>query len=806
MTSRPTGTVTFLFSDVEGSTALLRRLGAADYALALDVHRVALRGVWQGHGGVEIDTQGDAFFVAFETASAAVAAARAAHDAVLDMPLRVRIGLHTGEPLLTDEGYVGMDVHRAARIAAIAHGGQSIISQATRDLIEDDDVVALGEHRLKDLTRGERLYQMGRGRFPPLRSLNSAALPEAAHPIVGRATEQSEVCTLLHSERLVTITGAGGTGKTRLALQVAGELLDEFVDGVRFVSLAGVADPELVLPVALDALGISEDDDTSGWRALLVLDNFEHVAAAAPEVAALLGRSRGLTLLVTSRAPLHVTMECEYPLDPLTHDAAVELFLDRARAVQRGVAPSEEVEEICRRLDGLPLAIELAAARLKLLDPPRLLARLESRLTLLTHGPTDLPERQRTLEATIAWSFDLLDESAQKLLAELSVFAGTFDVDAVEAIQEADLDTLAALVDASLLKSRGDGRFLMLDTVREFARRRIDVDAALRLPPRHAKYYLRVAEAAEPHLTGLAAASWLARLARDEGNFRAALDWLALESPELVPRLALAMWRFWLTRGGYDEGETAIARAIALESAPDVRAELIYRLGAIVISQGDVARARTLFAEALREFRAEGIGRGEARSLSALGHAAADVGEWPEAIRLYEEAVEMFRRVDDDYGLGNVLGDLATVHLRSGEPDRARALADESRCLQHRFGNRQGEALALATRGYADLLGGRLDEAQAALRESTSIAHDLGYRHGLLFSLNGLAAAAFRDGDANRAARLFRAAQSLRSTLGIERDPDDGLVAADRAAALATAVLTGEAELDLDAAVAIAMR
>jgi predicted ATPase/class 3 adenylate cyclase len=805
MTARPTGTVTFLFSDVEGSTALLLRLGPAEYARALDDHRAALRGVWEAHGGVEIDTQGDAFFVAFETAGAAVAAARAAQEALRAAPLRVRIGVHTGEPLVTDEGYVGMDVHRAARIAAVAHGGQSIMSQATRDLIADDDVIALGEHRLKDLTRAERLYQVGRERFPGLRSLNSAALPEAAHPMVGRSTEQAEVSRLLRQERLVTITGAGGTGKTRLALQVAGELLEEFSDGVRFVSLAGVSDAELVLPVALDAFGLVAADDTSGWRALLVLDNFEHVAAAAPSIAEFLSRSKGITLLVTSRAPLHVTMECEYPLDPLPHPAAVELFLDRARAIQRDVGPSKEVDEICDRLDGLPLAIELAAARLKLLDPQHLLTRLESRLTLLTHGPADLPERQRTLEATIAWSFDLLDEPAQRLLTELSVFAGTFDLEAVEAIQEAHIDTVAALVDASLIKSRGDSRFLMLDTVREFARDRIDAGAALRLPARHADYYLRTAEAAEPHLTGADAAGWLARLAADEANFRAALDWLVLESPELVPRLALALWRFWLTRGRYDEGEAAISRAVSLESAPDVRAELVYRLGAIVISQGDVARARTLFEDALREFRANGLGRGEARSLSALGHAAADAGDWPDAIRLYEDAAEMFRRVDDDSGLGNVLGDLATVHLRSGAPERARTLADESRGLQHRFGNRQGEALALATHGYADLLAGRLAAARAALEESTTIAHALGYQHGLLFSLNGLAAVAYRDGDALRAARLFRAAQSLRATLGIERDPDDDLVAADRAAALAAAGIGVEAELDLDAAVALAV-
>ena len=343
----------------------------------------------------------------------------------------------------------------------------------------------------------------------------------------------------------------------------------------------------------MQALGLSESDSAEHHRALLVLDNFEHVREAATAVAYFLRRSPGPTLLVTSRIPLHVSMETEYPLDPLPQAAAVELFLDRAQAVHANAGPSAEVEEICRRLDGLPLALELAAARLKLLDPATLLARLDSRLSLLTRGPSDMPERQQTLEATIAWSYDLLLPEAQAVFLRLSIFAGTFDVEAAEAVVEADLEELATLVDASLLKSRGDSRFLMLETIREFARARLPSADATRLPGRHAQHYLALAEAAAPHLTGHEAGAWLARLDADHGEspHRASTGsrWTSRSS---LPRFALSLWRFWLVRGLYDEGQTAIERALRLDPAPAERAELLYQLGAIVISRGDTARAQ----------------------------------------------------------------------------------------------------------------------------------------------------------------------------------------------------------------------
>ena len=781
MPPRPSGTVTFLFTDIEGSTSLLHKLGPSAYAEELESQRTVLRQAFESQDGVEIDTQGDSFFFAFSRAADAAEAARAAQAGLSEHVVRVRMGIHTGEPLLTKEGYVGMDVHRAARIADAGHGGQVLLSHSTRDLLPiADDVVDLGEHRLKDLTRPERIYQLGRGSFPPLRTLNRSNLPEAAHPLVGRIVEQLEVEELLRRGRLVTITGAGGTGKTRLALQIAAELSDDFPDGVHFVPLAALTDAELVLPVAMQALGLSEADNANR-RALLVLDNFEHLREAAPAIARFIASSPGPTLLVTSRIPLHISMETEYPLDPLPQVAAVELFLDRAHAVRRSAEPSPEVDEICRRLDCLPLALELAAARLRLLDPSALLDRLDSRFSLLTRGPADLPERQQTLEATIAWSYDLLDAEVQSVFLRLSIFAGTFAIEAAETVADADLETLTTLAEASLLKVRGDSRFLVLETIREFARQRVPLEEAMKLPSRHGQYYLAAAEAAAPHLTGHDAEAWLAAVGADYGNFLAALDWLALEAPQDVPRLTIALWRFWLVRGRYEEGQRAIERALGLSPSPLEHAELQYQLGAIVISRGDTARGRVLFQDALDRFRVEGQQQGEARSLSALGHVAADAGAWSDAIELYEGAAAVFRRSGERFGLAGVLGDLANTYLRSNSPGDALPLAVESRTIQNEVGNRQGEALAFAIEGYAQLGLGRLAEARQALAAGTRVAHRLGYLHGLVFSLNGLAAVAYRSRDEERARALFDAAQALRDKMGIEHDPDDVLVAADRA-------------------------
>ena len=448
----PTGTVTFLFTDVEGSTQLLQEHGH-EYAAMLDEHRRVVRQAFEAHEGVEVDTQGDAFFVAFSRAADAVASAVEARLALEGGPIRVRMGIHTGEPLVTDEGYVGIDIHRAARIAAAAHGGQIVLSGSTRGLLESDTAIRdLGEHRLKDLIGAERLFQLGDGDFPPLKTLDATNLPIAASALVGREREIGELVALLsNGTRLLTITGTGGTGKTRLALQVAAELVGTLRDGVFWVPLASLSDPELVSSELAQAIGARDDlaGFLRGKELLILLDNFEHLLDAAPAVSTLLAASGGLRVLVTSRSPLHVSGEQEYRLEPLLASDAAALFVERARAVGQEPTSDSTVEAICRRLDGLPLAVELAAARTKLLSPELLLDRLESALPLLTGGARDAPERQRTLRATIEWSYDLLDDSCRDLFARLSVFAGGFPLTAAEEVCTANLDGLTALVDSS---------------------------------------------------------------------------------------------------------------------------------------------------------------------------------------------------------------------------------------------------------------------------------------------------------------------------------------------------------------------
>src|SRR5215211_3072786 len=459
----PVGTVTFLFTDVEGSTRLLHEQGDR-YAGLLADHRRALREAFKTHDGVEVDTQGDAFFVAFARAADAVAAAEAARTALASGPMRVRIGIHTGEPIVTDEGYVGIDVHRAARIAAAAHGGQIVLSESTRQLIDGETAVRdLGEHRLKDLARAERLYQVGDADFPPLHTVDATNLPVALGPLVGREQELRELVALLsNGTRLLTLTGPGGTGKTRLALQVAAEVVGTMEDGVFWVPLIGLSDPELLTSELAQTLGAPDD----------------LVACARVRV------------LVTSRAPLRIAGEQEFRVEPLDAGDAATLFVERARAVGRELTPDATVEQICRRLDGLPLAVELAAARTKLLAPERLLGRLDSVLPILTGGARDAHERQRTLRATIEWSYDLLDPDARELFARVSVFAGTFPLEAVEEVCDGDLDTVAALVDSSLLRPIGDDRFLMLDTIQEYARGRLAVlQDAGELRRRHATFF-----------------------------------------------------------------------------------------------------------------------------------------------------------------------------------------------------------------------------------------------------------------------------------------------------------------------------
>ena len=552
--------------------------------------------------------QGDAFFVAFPTAPGALAAVAEALDGLVAGRIRVRMGVHTGTPFLAEEGYVGADVNRAARIAACGHGGQVLVSAATASLVESASLRDLGEHRLKDLSAPERIFQLGAGEFPPLKSLHQTNLPIPATPFLGRETELEEIVTLLVRDdvRLVTLVGPGGTGKTRLGLQAGAAAGDASPGGVWWVPLAPLRDPELVLPAAAQALGATGDlaDHIADKRLMLLFDNFEHVAAAAADVSQLLQRCPGLTVLVTSREPLRLDGEWEYAVDPLRESEAVVLFETRARAVRNDFVSNGEVSQICERLDNLPLAIELAAARVKMLSPAALLERLEQRLPLLGGGARDVPERQRTLRATIEWSHELLGEEEQRLFARLAVFRGGSTLEAVEAVCEAVFDTLSSLVDKSLVRMRDDNRFWMLETIREYAREQLDGSGeADELRRRHAGHFLALAEEAEPHLRGDPKA-WLERLDPEHDNLRAALDWLeAAGETQSALRLVAGLSEFWGVRGHFAEANRRIERALAAEALPTLhRARALLAGARFAASNGDVARERRCAEEALALF------------------------------------------------------------------------------------------------------------------------------------------------------------------------------------------------------------
>ena len=462
MAELPSGTVTLLFTDIEGSTRLLQELGTERYADALAEHRRRIREAFGAHGGVEVDTHGDAFFCAFATAPEAAAAASDAQNALENGDVKVRMGLHTGTPHRTGEGYVGDDVHLGARVAAAAHGGQIVLSKTTRDLIEDGvSVRDLGEHRLKDFDEPVWIYQLGDGVFPPLRTISNTNLPRPASRFVGREQEAAEVIELVRGSRLVTLTGPGGSGKTRLSIEAASELLGDFKAGTFWVGLATAQDAAGVIPAVAQTIGGDGDlASVIGERELLlVLDNLEQVIDVAPAIASLVEACANLHVLATSREPLRVRGEVEYEVLPLADPEAVELFCLRS-----GLETDAEVEQLCRRLDNMPLALELAAARTKTLTPAQILERLDQRLDLF-RGGRDAEERQRTLRGTIEWSHDLLEAEEQLLFARLGVFAGGCTFEAAETVADADLDTLQSLVEKSLVRHTGD-RFWMLETIR----------------------------------------------------------------------------------------------------------------------------------------------------------------------------------------------------------------------------------------------------------------------------------------------------------------------------------------------------
>ena len=780
MQELPTGTVTFLFTDIEGSTRLLDELGDA-YLEVLSEHHRVLRQAIAANRGVEVDTQGDAFFVAFERASDAVAAAAHAQQRLADGPVRVRMGIHTGEPLLGGEGYAGMDVHRAARVMAAGHGGQVLLSSLTRDLLDDRfELRDLGEHRLKDLSAPQRLFQVGAEDFPPLKTLHQTNLPVQPTPLVGRERELEEAGGLLLENRIVTLLGPGGSGKTRLALQLAAEAVEDFEHGVFWVPLQAVLDPERVVPAIAQTVGAQNGlaDFLRGRRTLLLLDNLEQLLESAPTLAELLRDTADVKILATSREPLRLAGEQRFPVDPLPETDAVTLFVERARAIDPGFDPSPAVAKICRRLDGLPLALELAAARTALLSAEELLGRLESALPILTGGARDAPERQRTLRATIEWSYDLLDEEEQRLFRRLSVFAGSFDLDAATAVADAGLDTFQSLVDKSLVRRWGSGRYGMLDTIQEYAREQlVDSGEEPAIARRQVEHYIVVADAANLSVEGTGEERpEVGRL--EQPNFRAGLAWAVGNGElDLGLKLAAALENFWVYTDPFEgiRWFEALMPAIA-DVDPALRAKALRVYGGTVYIVGEFERGAELYELSMAVFRELGDERGVAHMLHRLAVEATRRGASDEARRLAEESLETSRRLGDRKGEALALTNLGIIAQKEGDLDRAIDLYRRSAEAAHEVGFLWWEGGALLNVGDAAIEAGRLEEAEESLRAGVMITKRVGDRQHLVYGLALLARVAFDRDQLERAGLLWGAieAEEERGRIGQwEADRDE---------------------------------
>jgi predicted ATPase len=769
----PAGTVTFLFTDVEGSTRLLAEHGDA-YAELLAEHRRLLRDAFAAHGGVEVDTQGDAFFVAFARAGDAAAAARAGQQALQVTPVRVRMGLHTGEPQLGTEGYVGMDVHRGARIAAAGHGGQVLVSEQTARLLDGTPLRDLGVHRLKDV--GEiRIFQAGDGDFPPLKTLHQTSLPTPANPLVGRKKELADVVRLLALERarVVTLTGPGGTGKTRFSLAAAEESVDAFADGVWFADLSPVRDPALVLNAIGAAVGarIALPEHIGDRELLLVLDNLEQVVEAASDIAGLVASCPGLQLLCTSREALRIAPEHEYPLKPLPESPAIELFRQRVAAAAPGTEVDKDLAHaICDRLDRLPLAIELAAARVKVFDPPALFERLERRLPLLASRSRDLPARQRTLHDTIAWSYDLLDGDERELFRRLSVLSGGATIEAIERVCDGDADLVEALVDKSLVRRRRD-RFVMLETIREYASEQLDASGeGVDIIRRLAHWLLDRLLAA--NLTALADGPMDHAVAiAEQDNLRAALDWaLAAGEIELGLDLTIAAEQFWVTHGPFEGYErlTAFMDAAGGELAGRRLADALRACASTIYIVGEYERGTEYVERSLAEYRRLGDDAGVGHMLMRLGIERWRRGDPEGATALADESLELCAAAGYLRGEPQALLVLANVAFSEGDLDRYVELTRRSAELSGEIGFNWWQANMFGAAAEGELERGRYAEAAAAARDALRIADDIGDRQNKVMALGIYAAALARGGQAARAARFWGAieAEEARARIG----------------------------------------
>jgi predicted ATPase len=792
----------------------------------LDRHNQLLAEAVVANQGTVFGTEGDALFAVFETAPRAIAAAVAGQRALAGEPwddaetVRVRMGIHSGEGTVSGDTYVGIDVHRVARIASAGHGGQVLVSAAARMLGESSlpDGVSLrdlGEVRLKDLSRPEHVSMLVieglAAEFPALRTLDAVPnnLPTQLTTFLGRERELAEAAALLEGARLLTLTGPGGTGKTRLSLQLAADATERFRDGVYFVPLGTIDKPDLVLPTIAQALGMPDPgggaldrlaDQLAGKQMLLVLDNFEQVTEAAPEIAELLTRLPEARVLATSRSPLHVYGEQEYPVPPLalpdpsqlpdletlSQFASVALFIERAMAVRPGFAvdPSNApaIAEICVRLDGLPLAIELAAARVRVLTPQAILSRLGDQLGLLAGGASNLPERQQTLRGAIGWSHDLLEPADRTAFARLAVFAGGADLAGVEAVVSADwppdagnapdaLDAVVSLLDKSLLRQEmtddGESRFRMLSAIRAFGLERLDErEQAAETRHRHADHYLALAESLAGTVFGAEQRAALDTYEREHDNLRAAIG-LAFEEGDATRgmRFLAACWRFWQMRGYLPEARDKANRIIQLQGATDeVRLSALDASGGIAYWQGDMYAARAWYEQerALAEQLGDERAVAEAVYNDSFTYSLTP-DETANARVLAEDALARFRKLNDRGGIGKALWGVVNSYVFEDDVEPARSLVDESLEISRELNDRFQLGWGLFTKGLILNKMGERQDARQSYQEALAIFRETEDVTGYALVLDGLAVVDWGEGDRERAMRIAGAATEIRN-------------------------------------------
>ncbi len=822
----PGGTITFLFTDIEGSTRLWEHHSSA-MSGALARHDSIVRAAIERRGGHIFKTVGDAFCAAFSAATGALAAAFDLQRGITSEPwgdaaIVVRCALHCGTAEQRDGDYFGPTLNRVARLLAAAHGGQVLLSQAAAALTRESmppecALIDLGTHRLRDLEREEHIFQLAhpdlRADFPPIKALRARHdnLPPERTAFIGRERERAELRELLlHPDtRLLTLTGAGGCGKTRLAVQVAGECIEDFSDGVCFVALAAITDPEFIAPAIMQALNLREGGDRAVKQVLsaylrdksllLVLDNFEQVMEAAPLVGELVSGSH-VRVITTSRAPLHLYGEREYPVPtlaiPKSADAtelslcpASRLFIERAQAADARFTVANEnaqaIAEICRRLDGLPLAIELAAARVKLLSPQAMLNRLESRLDVLTGGARDLPERQRTMRGTIEWSHAMLDEAERKVFRRLSVFAGGLSLDAAEEIcaigeHEDVLSGVTSLLDKSLLHrndaASDETRLQMLETIREHAIERLEESGELAtMRERHAAWALRLAERARDQVHGPRQMAWLAICEREHDNFRAAMAWSVEREGANVLRLATALAPFWRLHCHLSEGHHWLTRGLTLApgAPPSARAAALLWSGLLAIHAGYQEAARPLLEEASRMADAAGDAALKGRAFTALGWSAIEQGGLVEGRALCAAAVDLLRTTTDRWGLADALHFLGHACADDGGLESARPAWDESLRLGQEMGDLWSQALPLKDLGLIAARTGDYSSARELYENSLALLREIGDKWHVADTLLRLGELSLFTDDAASAINWCEEA------LALSREADNGAVIAE---------------------------